>query len=846
MKKSSKSSKKPKTLKTLKVKILNKKKKVKAKMISNKKSVKKKSQMKISPLPFTALHPNEKYNILDFETTDEIQDLTNFVGQKRAIEAVSFGVGIEACGHNLYAMGPSGIGKRSIIQSILATEVIKKPLPLDWCYVNNFLDPKKPIALELPTGEGIVLKNNMQNLINELSHSIPVLFDSEDYKNRIKKIVDVFNEQQDKIVKEIEEKAKSSGLMIFFYPQNFVVFALDENGEIIIEEKFAKLSKEEREKKQMLINDFTNQVPDFLKKIPELITARRDKEKEIQKEFSLLVVGFQINLLKEKYKALPNVINYLEAVQEDIIENVKDFQKKDPDAMPLAQFGITEKQTFVRYSVNVMVDNSQSEFAPVIYEENPTYSNLICRVEHVAQFGALTTDFTLIRPGSLHKANGGYLIIDVAKMLRNPFAWVGIKHSLLSRKVWIEPPERLFGLLSTISLEPEPIPLNIKVVLLGDRDIFHALTEYDDDFADLFKVVVDFDERIERKDENIKIYAQLIATLARKNNLKPFNRDAVYAIIDHGMRLSDDAEKLSILMRNIDDLIRESNYYAEQANNPIVDKHNVKKAIDSKIYRLGRLREIIQEEILRNILMIQTEGEVVGQINALSYIQWTRFSFGFPTRITARVRLGEGRIIDIQREVHLGGPIHSKGVLILSGFLASRYTYDRPFSLTATLVFEQTYGYVEGDSASLAELCSLLSAIAEIPIKQSIGITGSVNQYGFSQPIGGVNEKIEGFFDICKKRGLTGDQGVIIPKANTINLILREDVVKACKDKKFNIYSVENVDEAMNILTGVEAGERDKHHKFPKNSINERVEKHIREFAKRRIKPINSLKRGKI
>lgn len=794
-------------------------------------------------LPYDLLRTTTSNSLFSFETTDEIQDLTDFVGQRRALDAVQFGIEIKSSSHNLYAMGPPGVGKRSIIQTIIETQAMKNPVPSDWCYVNNFKDAKKPIALRLPPGQGCLLKLDMEKLIEELSNALPIMFESEEFRTRIKNITDEFNEKQDKILKEIEDEAKKLGLTILFYPQNFSVFSVDENGEIITEEKFSKLSVKERKEKQALINEFSSKIPDLLKKVPIILSERKEQEKAARNEFTLIVVDFHIKKLKEKYSEYMAVVTYLTEVQEDIVQNVKDFLKKDTAE---AQFTIPyspEKQAFIRYQVNVMVDNTHAKSAPVVYEELPTYSNLICRIEHTAQFGALFTDFTLIRPGSLHKANGGYLIIDMLKLLKHPFAWEGLKHVLISKRIFIQPPERMLGLFSTVSLEPEPIPLDIKVVLLGERYIYYLLNYYDDDFGDLFKVVVDFDEEMDRDTENVKTYAQLIATLSRKNNLKPFNREAVILIIDHCSRLADDAKKLSIHMRSVDDLIRESSYWAEKNGSLIVDRNHVKEAIQQQIYRLDRVRDLIYEQIQRNILLIQTEGNTVGQINALSVVQIGSFRFAFPTKITARVRLGEGKIIDIQREVHLGGPLHSKGVMTLSGFLLSRYVPEDRFSLSATLVFEQSYGMVDGDSASLAELCIILSAIADIPLNQAIAMTGSVNQQGMVQPIGGVNEKIEGFFDICKRKGFAKDQAVIIPKANECNLMLREDIVESVRKKKFHIYSVENVDQAIQILTGMEAGVRGINEIFPRRSFNGHIEQILARYTKRALLRIKRLRK---
>jgi len=479
------------------------------------------------------------------------------------------------------------------------------------------------------------------------------------------------------------------------------------------------------------------------------------------------------------------------------------------------------------------VDHSETKGAPVVYEDHPTFLNLIGRIEHIAQMGALITDFNLIKPGALHRANGGYLIVDAREVLLQPYAWEGLKLALRSRELRIESLGQALSLISTVSLEPEPIPLDVKIVLIGERLLYYLLYQYDPDFSELFKVEADFNEELVRTPENTQLYARLIATMARNENLRPFSRDAVACIIERSARMAGDGTRISIHLGGLADLLREANFWAGDNGHTAITRADVQRAIDEQIRRADRVRERMQEQILRGKVLIDTQGERIGQINGLSVIDLGNFAFGVPSRITARVRMGKGEVIDIEREVELGGPIHSKGVLILSSFLGTRYSAERPLSLWASLVFEQSYSGVEGDSASLAELCALLSALARVPIQQSWAVTGSVNQHGQVQPIGGVNEKIEGFFDICKQRGLTGDQGVIIPAANVDHLMLRQDVVDAVAAGQFRIVAVENVDEAIELLTGVPAGERDESGAFPPGSVNQRVEGRLIDLAEK-------------
>jgi lon-related putative ATP-dependent protease len=469
------------------------------------------------------------------------------------------------------------------------------------------------------------------------------------------------------------------------------------------------------------------------------------------------------------------------------------------------------------------VDHSQTQGAPIIYEDQPTYQNLVGRVEHISQMGALLTDFTLIKPGALHRANGGYLVLDARQLLLQPYAWEGLKRALQARQIRIESLGQIYSWISTVSLEPEPVPLQVKVILLGERLLYYLLCRYDPDFMELFKVAADFEDNMVRNDDNDLAYAHLIAGLAEKEKLRPFDTTAIARIIEHSARLAEDSARLTTHMQSISDLLREADYWADEEGHEMVTAVDIQQALDAQIYRASRIRERVQENILRQTIFIDTEGAVMGQVNGLSVLSLGNYAFGQPSRITARARLGKGEVIDIERQVEMGGPIHSKGVLILTGFLGARYAAERPLSLSATLVFEQSYGGVEGDSASSAELYALLSALAELPINQSLAVTGSVNQRGQVQAIGGVNEKIEGFFDLCQARGLTGKQGVLIPAANVKHLMLRQDVVTAVAHNQFHIYPVTTIDQGIELLTGTIAGEVDETGNYPPDSVNGRV-----------------------
>ncbi len=554
-----------------------------------------------------------------------------------------------------------------------------------------------------------------------------------------------------------------------------------------------------------------------------------------------MVTANMVDDLLEKYAAYPEVIDYLHAVQKDVLDHLNDFANVEvkPAEPQDEDQGIDlndGESPLRRYGVNVFVDASAMTGAPVIYESNPTYLNLVGRVEQMSQMGALVTDFLLIKPGVLQRANGGYLILDAAKVLTNPYAWEGLKRSLQLGEVRIETPLEMLNMSSTMSVEPEPIPLDIKVILLGDPHVYYTLAEEDPEFNELFKVAADFDDEVDRTPAMEKLYARLLATIARREKLRLFDRSALCRIIEESSRLAGDAERLTTRMQEVVDLLEESDHWAASQQAEVVTAAHVQMAIDAQVYRSNRIPQRLREEVLRNVVLIDTDGEKIGQINGLSVISMGKNSFGEPTRITATVGIGKGDVVNIEREVHMSGPSHTKGVLILSSYLRARYASDVPLSLTASLVFEQSYGGVDGDSASSTELYALLSAIAEVPIKQALAVTGSVNQFGQVQAIGGVNEKIEGFFDLCNARGLTGTQGALIPVANTKHLMLRQDVVDAVRKGVFHIYAIESIDQGIELLTGIHAGELQPDGSYPKDTINHLVADRLAELAKIRHK----------
>ncbi len=793
------------------------------------------SNARPEPLPPEALYRACEPAQFDFETTADLEDLEEIIGQDRALEALRFGVGIRREGYNLFVLGPSGIGKYTVVRQYLERQAAGAPVPDDWCYVNNFEQPYKPRVLRLPAGRGQALRQDMARLVEDLKTAIPTAFETEAYQTRVREIEESFKERREQALNVLAREAEQEGLALIRTPGGFA-FAPQRNGEVIKPEDYERLSEAEKKHIEETVARLQERLEAILLHMPQWQREAREKLKALDHEVGLFAVGTLIEELKKKYTDLPVVTDYLDAVQDDIIAHLAEFRGREeglPQMLPqMLGLGGPAQPAYRRYEVNVLVDHSDSQGAPVIYEDSPVYQNLVGRVEHLAQMGALVTDFTLIKPGALHRANGGYLILDAAKVLLQPHAWEGLKQVLKSQEVRIQSLGQIYSMVSTVTLEPEPIPVDMKVVLLGDRLLYYLLMAYDPEFAELFKVAADFAEEVDRTPGNNRLYARLIATMARREGLLPIDRGAVARILEHSARLAEDAEKLTTHLLDLADLLREADYWARQQRREVIGRGDVQQAIDGQIRRLDRIREVSYEQIQRDIVLIDTEGERVGQINGLSVIQLGNFAFGRPTRITANTRLGEGEVIDIEREVELGGAIHSKGVLILSSFLAARYAADQPLSLSASLVFEQSYGMVEGDSASVAELCALISSLARVPIRQSLAVTGSVNQHGQVQAIGGVNEKIEGFFDICRERGLNGRHGVLIPRSNVVHLMLREDVVEAVRAGLFAIYPVSTVDEAIELLTGQTAGVPDAEGRFPDGSVNHRVAERLDELTR--------------
>ncbi len=785
----------------------------------------------VTPLPPDKLRRSADLAGLAFGSTAELTPLDGFTGQERALGAVRLGGAIAKPGFNLVAIGHPGQGMQQAVETMLRDAAAKRPAPPDWVYVNNFAAPHKPVAIRLPAGQAVKLRSALKELIDDLKATLPATFESEDYQKRRGAMDEAFQRKQADAFKELNGKAAAKGLVLLRTPLGFA-FAPAKNGQVVSPDEFHTWAEADRKQIEDSIHELEKDLEHIVQQMPAWEKVRRDEVRKLNRDTANFAVGRLIDETKAKFAELPPVQEHLEAVRRDLVENVGMFVAKsegeDGPAPNAAPGGL-----FERYEVNVFVTNDPAQAGvPIVQELHPTLGNLTGRIEYLPTQGALVTNFRLLKPGALHRANGGYLLIDMRGLLTEPFSWPALKRMLKRGEIVIEDVSHFLGFASTVTLDPDPIPLDLKIVLFGERMLYYLLAAYDPEFAEHFKILADFEDDFERSAENEAAYAKLIAAIAAQDKLRPLQRGAVGVVIEQAARLADDSGKLTLVTDQIRNLIVEADYWAAEAGRAQIEAQDVAHAWEQQVWRASRIRDRDQEMILDKIALIETSGAQTGQINGLSVMELGGSRFGRPTRITCRVRPGAGAVVDIEREVKLGGPIHSKGVLILSGFLAGRFALDAPMSLFASLVFEQSYGGVEGDSASSAELYCLLSALAEAPLRQDIAVTGSINQHGEIQAIGGVNEKIEGFFDICRKRGLTGTQGVAIPVANVRHLMLRPDVVEACKAGQFAIYPITTADEGIALLTGLHAGARGDDGAYPADSVNGRVEARLKAFAK--------------
>ena len=782
----------------------------------------------------------------DFTTTADLEERLSALGQDRAICAVELGINIKSRGYNLFCLGPEGTGKTSLVKRILEKEGKQRPTPDDWAYVYNFDEPHKPVAVNFAAGEAAKFAKDMEEFAYAMEHDLPEAVKNELYEEQLSVIREKYQEKRNDYVKVLQKKAKGKKVSLLHMPMGVVVAPM-KNGEIISPDVFDTLSDDEKNEIMADLNAMQEEIAQHQDDAPGWEEKQTEEIKKLQEKLVKDAIKKPINDIKQKYRGNKKVAEYLKAVQNYILENIPSFvpnydqdskpqTEEEPMAGLLSQLkNQQEEDKYSKFKVNVVVKNVPDSGAPIVLLDHPTQGNLVGKVERIQQFGALITDFTLIKGGALHRANGGFLLIDARKLLLQPYSRDSLKRALASKEIKIEAPSEDTR-FSTISLDPQPLPLAVKVVMTGDAELYDLLSERDPDFSDYFKVEADFGMIIDRTDENEVEYAKLIGSLTKKKNLRSLNKQAVARVIEYSSRLADDSEKLTAHVSSIGDLLKEADYWARKSKASQIGKNHVDQAIKSQIYRSDRVNRAMLEQIDKGTILLDVKGERVGQINGLVVYNFTRNSFGKPTRITTQVRLGRGEFINIEREVAMSGPIHSKGVLILQALIANRFAKRSPLSLSASIVFEQSYGGVDGDSASSTEYYCMLSAIANLPIKQSLAVTGSINQFGEIQPIGGVNEKIEGFFEVCKYNGLTGKQGVIIPRTNVVNLMLREDVLEAVENGQFSIYAIDDVDDGIELLTGIPAGKADKRGRFPKGTVNYMVQQSLEEYYRDYVK----------
>ncbi|MBP6471847.1 MAG: AAA family ATPase [Chloroflexi bacterium] len=778
--------------------------------------------MPVQPLTPEKLRHTVDPNLFNFETTAELPPSTHIIGQPRGTHAIEFGIGIQSQGYNIYILGPMGTGRATAIERFLQDRTATQSPPEDWIYVHNFSLPHQPRAIELPGGQGSVFQAHMAALIARVSEDLPTAFETETYKDAIQATRNAFDAQQDALLMALQEKATAQGFGLIKTASG-VTIAPVRHGQQLTPTELQNMSLAEQQELENLLEALSEELEETLYQIYQLETGMRQQIQEIDRTVAEAAVQHHFAELHETYQAHPEVLLYLDEVHQDVLDQIDDFAP---------QLDSDEEINLRRYEVNLVVDNSKTDGAPVIVEQNPTYNTLFGRLEYEMESGVVFTHFTNIKAGSLHRANGGYLIMQATDLLKNPEAWEALKRALRGQEIQIVPYATMDDTrVLAKSLMPEPIPLKVKIILMGSMDVYYLMYQQDEDFSDLFKVRADFDSTMLRNLDNMQEYAHFVATRCHEEKLRHFDRTAVAKVIEFGSRLVSQQTKLSTRFGAVTDLIREASYWAGVNGRTTVTAADVQQTLNERIYRSNRVEEIIQEEILEGTLFIATRGAVVGQVNGLSVMDIGDYSFGQPGRITARTFMGEGGVIHIERETEMSGPIHEKGVLTLNGYLGGTYAQQQPLSLTASLTFEQNYVGIEGDSASSTELYALLSSLSEIPIKQGIGVTGSVNQRGEVQPIGGVNEKIEGFFRVCCACGLDGEQGVIIPASNVDSLMVHEDVVTAVTQGKFHIWPVRTIDEGIELLTGIPAGELDADGLYPEGTVHYAVQNRLLELA---------------
>lgn len=782
-------------------------------------------------IPVDKLRWNCDPDLLGFETTAELPDFNDAIGQKRALRSIEFGLGVDGSGFNLYISGETGTGRTSTIASILNKRAKSEPQPQDWVYVNNFKDSDSAISLDLPAGKGSELAADMKELIEAFRKDIPKALESSEYESRRAELLESYQAASNDLFQGLEKASEKVGFSLQRTVSGLVIVP-QKAGRNYTQEEYDALNGKKHVKFEKQGKELTEQLNEVLRQVREQEKITKEALAQADRDVGMSCLGHRLDPLRDKYRELVKVLGYLDSVQEDILNTLDDFKPQTTQPQIPGIKMPRQEPTFDRYQVNVLVDNKDTVGAPVVFESNPTYNNLFGRIEHAMQYGGVAvTDFTMIRSGALHRANGGYLVIDAREVLINPFVWDSLKRSIRNHEIRIEDVLEQYRFMTMVSLKPEPVQMQVKIVLVGTPWIYYLLFHLDPDYRKFFKVKAEFDSQVARTPEIMNDYSLFVASHCRAEGLLPFHKSGVAALLEHAARMTDDQSKLSSQFMEIADFIREISFWATKAGRNIINGDDVRAAAEESLYRVNQIEERMQELYEDGTIMVDTSGAVVGQINGLSVIGLGDHTFGRPTRITAAVYAGQDGMVNIEREVKLSGPIHDKGVLILTGYLGGTFAAEQPLSLSASICFEQSYDGIEGDSASSTELYALLSALSGVALKQGVAVTGSVNQRGMVQPIGGVNHKIEGFFAVCRAQGLSGEQGVMIPKSNERHLMLHEDVVQAVAAGQFHIWSVETIEQGIEILTGTVAGQRGKNGKFPKGSIYQKADDRLKKMA---------------
>jgi lon-related putative ATP-dependent protease len=786
--------------------------------------------MKLSPSELNNRCAPDQFS---FATTEDVTAPVGTIGQERALKSLDFGLEVDSQGFNIFALGETGTGKMTTVMTMLNEKASREKVPDDWCYVFNFKNPDVPIAVPLEPGRGQVFRKDMDDFVKAIRVDMPKAFESKEYEKQRSKIMEEFQQKQNELFSKLEEEAREKGFSIKRGVTGILIVPLKKEGEEpLTPDEFAKL--DEKTRKEMEKTGKSLQ-----ERLNEVFRAVRDTEKfvhemlgKLEKAIAYDALHPHIENLKGRYKGNDKIQAFLDDAREDILAHLDEFKTTEEQPSPVPFMKMPKQEpSFVRFTVNLMVDNAQTKGAPIVFESNPTYLNLFGRIENKLLYGMATTDFTMIRAGSVHRANGGYLVIDALDLLRNTFSYEALKRAIKNREIRIEDVLEQYRMISIAGMKPEAVPLNTKVILKGNPDLYYLLHNLDPEYGRLFKVKADFDSRMDRTPENVQKYAAFIASCQKEERLLPVDRTGVAAMVEFGSRIADQQDKLTTRFSSIADLIRESHYWARKDGASFIRADHVKQAIDEKVFRVNRIEERLREATLEDSLIIDTVGAKAGQINGLAVLDMGDYMFGKPSRITAKTYVGKAGIVNIERETKMSGKIHDKAIFIIASFLGSRYASKKPISLTASITFEQLYDGIEGDSATCAEVYALLSSISGVPIKQSFAVTGSMDQNGDVQPIGGVNQKLEGFFDLCESRGLDGTHGAIIPKRNVKNLMLKQEVVEAVSEGKFSIYAIERVEEGLEILTGMTVGEVQPDGSYPPDTLNDLVVKRLTELS---------------